>query len=164
MRKIVVVNGSGGSGKDTVVDFAMEILKESNIDRCSSVDIVKEIAKLFGWDGTKDDKTRKLISDLKDIWTEYNNGPFEYIRDRYETVNSDILFVFVREPNEIQKLVDSYGDYVITLLIRRPNIETFNNHADMKVEEYNYDYIIENDGTFDDLKHNIKLFLKDIGF
>jgi len=164
MKKIVVINGPGGSGKDIVIDYAMEILKETLLDRCSSVDQVKKLAKLFGWDGQKDDKSRKLLSDLKDMWTEYNDGPFKYIQSRFESTDSNLLFVHVREPSEIEKIVKSYGDSVATLLIRRPDMENFNNHADIEVENYNYDYIIENNGSLDDLRGNVRIFLKDIGF
>lgn len=164
MKKIVVINGSGGSGKDTVIDYAMEILKETYLERCSSVDQVKEIAKLFGWNGQKDDKSRKLLSDLKDTWTGYNDGPFKYIQSRFESTDSNLLFIHVREPFEIEKIVKSYGDSTVTLLIKRPNTEIFDNHADREVEKYNYDYIIENSGSLDELKENVRIFLKDIGF
>jgi len=164
MKKIVVINGPGGCGKDKVIDIAMEILKETYLERCSSIDQIKEIAKLFGWNGQKDDKSRKLLSDLKDMWTEYNDGPFKYIQGRFESTDSNLFFIHVREPHEIEKIVKSYGNLAVTLLIRRPNTEKFNNHADRGVEDYNYDYIIENNGTLDNLKENVKLFLKDIGF
>ena len=47
MKEIVVINGSGGVGKDTFVQFCGEYTPIMNI---SSVDKVKEAAKvLAGW-------------------------------------------------------------------------------------------------------------------
>ena len=53
-KEIVIINGSGGVGKDAFVEFCNEFTCVKNI---SSVDKVKEAAKvLVNWDGTKDDK------------------------------------------------------------------------------------------------------------
>ena len=63
MKEIVVINGSVGVGKDTFVQFCAEYAPIMNI---SSVDKVKEAAKvLAGWNGEKDEKSRKFLSDLK---------------------------------------------------------------------------------------------------
>ena len=68
-KKIVIINGSGGVGKDAFVEFCGEFTCVKNI---SSVDKVKEAAKvLVNWDGTKDDKSRKLLVDLKRLSIEY---------------------------------------------------------------------------------------------
>ena len=61
-KNIIVINGTGGSGKDTFVEYVSKYAKVYNF---SSVDKVKEIAKLIGWTGTKTDKDRKFLSDLK---------------------------------------------------------------------------------------------------
>lgn len=53
-KKIIVINGTGGSGKDTFVEYVSKYAKVYNF---SSVDKVKEIAKLIGWTGTKLIKT-----------------------------------------------------------------------------------------------------------
>ena len=67
MKEIVVINGSGGVGKDTFVQFCNEYTPIMNI---SSVDKVKEAAKvLAGWNGEKDEKSRKFLSDLKELNT-----------------------------------------------------------------------------------------------
>ena len=78
-KKIVIINGSGGVGKDTFVDFCKEF---TNVRNISSVDKVKEAAKiLVNWNGEKDEKSRKLLSDLKRISVEYNDYPNVYIKD-----------------------------------------------------------------------------------
>ena len=82
MKEIVVINGSGGAGKDTFVQFCGEYTSIMNI---SSVDKVKEAAKvLAGWNGEKDEKSRKFLSDLKELGIEYNDAPFKYISNMAE--------------------------------------------------------------------------------
>ena len=50
-KRVVIINGGGGSGKDTFVEFCAKHAKVINI---SSVDKVKEAAKiLVGWNGEK---------------------------------------------------------------------------------------------------------------
>jgi len=44
MKKIIIINGTGGSGKDTFVNYCSEYIKTVNI---SSVDKVKEAANIL---------------------------------------------------------------------------------------------------------------------
>ena len=60
------------------------------------------------------------------------------------------MFVHIREPEEIQKAKELLG--AKTLLVKNPNVELIkSNDADGRVEEYEYDYTIYNDGTLEDL-------------
>ena len=65
--KIVIVNGAPGSGKTSFE----ELCQDKMGDYCqirSTVDLVKEIASIYAnWDGKKDLKSRKFLSDLKDL-------------------------------------------------------------------------------------------------
>ena len=66
MKKIVIIiNGNGGAGKDTLCDFAGEVYDTMNI---SAITPIKEIAKANGWNGEKDAKSRKFLADLKQIF------------------------------------------------------------------------------------------------
>jgi len=74
--KIIIVNGSSGVGKD---EFA-NLFKKNYQYKCynwSTIDKVKKISEHnFGWNGDKTDEARKFLSEIKRIWTEFNNGPF----------------------------------------------------------------------------------------
>ena len=74
--KIVVVNGPAGAGKDLFVTFCAQFLGTDKIRNYSTVDYVKAIAAQIGWDGTKDLKNRKFLSDLKDVLTEWDDIPY----------------------------------------------------------------------------------------
>jgi len=160
---IVVVNGFPLSGKDEFVKFCILYLKTKSIKgyNKSSVDKVKKIAKEMGWDGNKDPKSRKYLSDIKDLYTWYCDGPTKDIIDFSEN-NDGIIFFHCREPKEIEKLVNKKID-TKTLLIRRFEYTTCDtNHADIYVEEYSYDYIIENIEGLDLLKKSAEKFIEDI--
>ena len=76
-KTIIIINGTGGAGKDTFVSFCAEFEKVLNI---SAVDKVKEAAAiLVGWNGEKDEVSRKLLVDLKQLSIAYNDAPTKYI-------------------------------------------------------------------------------------
>lgn len=155
-KYIVIINGTGGSGKDTFVEFVSKYNKVVNV---SSVDKVKEIATLIGWEGGKSEKDRKFLSDLKKLTTDYNEMPLNDMKEKAEKFrNSDneIMFLHIREPEEIKKAVDTFN--ALTLLIRREGHEIItSNYSDASVENYDYDYIIKNT-TLEDLEQQAKAF------
>lgn len=168
--KIVILNGSARSGKDQFANF---ISKE--YEKCvnwSTIDKVKKVAeKNFNWDGKKTNEARKFLSEIKRIWSEYNNGPFEDIVNKIDKHNNKldkkdkkefIYFIHCREPHEIQKFVDKYNKDCTTVLLKRYDREVPDNDSDRNVDNFNYDYIIENNGDKKDLKNKSIQFLKEI--
>lgn len=63
--------------KDTFVKMvSRQMDKTSNymaVMNISSVDKVKEAAKIIGWNGGKEEKDRKFLSDLKELSSGYND-------------------------------------------------------------------------------------------
>lgn len=159
-KEIIVINGTGGSGKDTFVEFCMKYAKVKNF---SSIDKVKEIARIIGWDGQKREKDRKFLSDLKKLTTDYCDMPFNTIKNAVNEFNNsddEILFIHVREPEEIQKVVDAFS--AKTLLVKRigyANIES--NYSDANVDNYPYNYVIEN-STLEQLDNSALNFVNQI--
>lgn len=159
MKEIIVINGSGGVGKDTFIELCSEYVQIMNI---SSVDKVKEAAKvLAGWNGEKDEKSRKFLADLKNLGVEYNDAPLKYISQKAEEFkNSDnkIMFIHVREAQEIEKCKNLLN--AKTLLITNKNVKAIKtNISDRDVENFKYDYHIHNDGTLKELKEKAKQFV-----
>ena len=143
MKNIVVINGTGGCGKNTFIKLISKYKKVYNF---SSIDKVKEIARIIGWDGTKDEKSRKFLSDLKNLTKEYNDMPYNCTKEAIEEFkNSDceIMFIHIREPEEIKRIVDTFG--AKTLFIKRENLNDItSNSSDGRVSKYKYDYSILN--------------------
>lgn len=159
--KVVVINGNAGAGKDEFVKCCEELIGKDYVFNYSTIDTVKFIATMLGWDGNKDEHGRQCLHDLKEYIVNHFNYPFCEIDDffKFEPMgNYDIIFVHSREPEEIKKIVEKYN--AITLLIRRDGITIPNNPADMNVEMYDYDYIINNNGTREDLKEKAWDFLE----
>lgn len=159
-KQIIIINGTGGSGKDTFVEFCSKYGKIVNF---SSIDKVKEIAKLIGWDGQKTEKDRKFLSDLKKLTTDYNDMAFKNTTDavaQFECSDNEILFIHIREPEEIQRAVSIFK--AKTLLVKRiglANIKT--NYSDANVDNYPYDYIINNT-TLEELDKNALKFISEM--
>ena len=152
MKKVaIVINGAGGVGKDTLCELVAKHIRVMNV---SSITPIKEIAAECGWDGRKDDRSRKFLADLKELCAAYNDYPTNWAKAQYESfLNTDeeILFVHIREPKEIVKYVNATGGAAKTLLVRggeRMKKSVYGNAADDGVENYYYDYYFDNDKGF----------------
>lgn len=183
IKKIIIINGSGGVGKDAfakrvieeTLKLAKRIVPVENEDYCvnpevfyridniitnniSTIDCVKSIAKMFNWNGEKSEKDRKMLSDLKDLMTVYNDYPFKRITAqitdwlRYDKTRPNdmydhsFLFAHCREPKEIDRIKNQFPNDTFTLLVQNPKVAKITgNHADKEVENYNYDFTVVND-------------------
>ena len=151
--KIICVNGYARSGKDEFCNYAFT--NRGLVYPFSTIDKVKQIATDLGWDGVKDKKGRKFLSDLKDCLTEYNDLPSRYIiaeiDNRMSVIDDeyydDVVFlVQMREPEEIKRWKEMYD--ARALLIQRPSFGgDWGNHADDNVLLGEYDYELNNDGS-----------------
>lgn len=163
MRKLVIViNGSAGVGKDTICRL---IGGQYHVMNISSVDPIKKIAADNGWDGRKDEKSRKFLADLKQLFVDFNDLPQKYLLKKYRDFlqsDQEILFVHIREPEEIAKFKNSVGEGCVTLLVRgRDAIKRkWNNSADADVENYQYDFYYQNDKPLDELKKDVIAFFE----
>jgi len=165
-KQIFVINGTGGAGKDTFVQMVSRRMDKMSgymgVMNISSVDRIKDAAKIIGWNGWKEEKDRKFLSDLKELSSKYNDMPFEYMRksvDNFRKSHFQVLFLHIREPEEIKRAVKEFG--AKTILITRNSIEHItSNMADKNVFDYEYDFVIRNNGNIKDLKNKVGIFVK----
>lgn len=166
--KVVIINGKPQSGKDTFCKYAQGYCDDdesANTLIISSVDPLKEMLTQLGWDETKTDKIRDMLMDMKQLWVQNQDGPtmflFNNILEFHKacTGEDNIVFVHIREPEEIKKLVnaltgfESMGIDVISLLVIRkgeedtPNqpAETRRSDDEALINSYEYDVTINND-------------------
>ena len=171
-KQIFIINGSGGVGKDEFVQTVKSQASKERIvvDNYSSVTKVKEIAEIIGWDGSKSEKDRKFLSDLKVLTTKYNDMPFKYMKKYVDIFmnlikfdKARILFLHIREPEEIARAINEFKEYnAKAILVKRDSVRHItSNMADENVYNYNYDIIINNNGTVEDLKEKARCFLND---
>ena len=160
--KIFVTNGKGRVGKDTFQTMVINIAAQHNIKigKLSSIDYIKNIAKTFGWNGEKELKDRKMLSDLKDILTEWGDIPHKEVCKKItelERDNVQAIFIDSREPADIQRFVNEYN--ACTILVKRNTMDIlYGNHADDEVENYNYDIIIDNSRGLKELQEEAQIF------
>ena len=174
MVKIAVINGAPGVGKSEFERLCQEQCSVAHrqsgfvkgndlwISIISTVDFVKEVATMCGWDGTKTLENRKFLSDLKRLLIQWNNVPYKIIENHAKTLPGGDWLVLVdcREPVEIQKLKD--GLNATTVLMRRESVENneTSNESDAKVFEYDYDLTIWNNSDIIDLEKKAKEFIE----
>ena len=161
-KKIFILNGVGTSGKG---EFASRLSKHIPTIKYSIIDMIKEVAEDLGWEGSKTEKDRKFLSDLMDLATEYNDSPYRDVASLVNAFKTElpetVLIIDMRDPIDIKRAVDDFG--AETILIRNPNVGKIkSNHADANVENYRYDYIIENNGSLEQLESTVELFIKTV--
>lgn len=164
-KKIFIINGSGGVGKDTFVKLVGKFIDVKNY---SSVQPMKDAARLLGWNGGKTEKDRKFLSDLKVLASKYNcytyyKNILKQIQEFLNDENTLVLFIHMRDPKDIENIIDIYndiinfkGDYnpIETILVKRDNIKDINsNIADARVNDYKYDFTVLNNGTLLELEN-----------
>ena len=160
-KQIFITNGMARSGKDTFAEYLNDFVRTF---KYSSIAEVKDIVKQCAWDGTKDEKSRKFLSDLKVLTSQFNDMPFQAIKTTVDQFKEDkekrILLIDIREPKEIEKAKKAFG--AKTILIKRNNVKSItSNMADAGVFDYDYDFIIENNGTLDDFYWTVYNFAKE---
>ena len=168
MVKVVIVNGMPESGKTTFQERCQSKLRECGYITVikSSVEWVKEIAIHCGWDGIKNDKNRKFLSDLKRVLTDWDDAVLNnlvYKVDSYHYTGGNwVIFIDIREPKEIEKAKKVFN--ALTTVVRRPQVECnyYNNSSDMEVFEYKYDYTIWNDSNLEALDTEIDRFINNM--
>jgi adenylate kinase family enzyme len=169
VKQIVVINGYPKSGKDTFIDACGN---HTNILRYSIIDWVKSIARACGWEGKKTPQDRKFLCELKDLMEGYNDMPFQAVcnvTEEFYDKNDGVIFITMREPKDIERFKTLYPN-AVTLFINRPLARFVNkvvaddvrNRADDNVENYNYDYYIDNKGTVEALEESAVTFLNDL--
>ena len=175
--RVVIINGIPTAGKDTFVQMVADYCnmdESANVFNISSVEPIKDILVGFGWNGDKSDDIRDMIAGIKKLWIATQNGPTTFLFTniyQYHMMHTDednIIFCHVREPIEIDKLVNVLAGMEImgieerTILVDRTSVHSDTNISsdDIKnVTNYQYDSYIYNDGTLDQLKEMAENFV-----
>lgn len=159
MKKIFVINGKPKSGKDT---FVKMVSKYAATENFSSIEKIKEMALKIGWDGKKDEAGRWFLSELKSILSRYNDLPYKETEKQINTFlasNDEILFIHIREPSEITRIVKDFG--AESIIVIRNTTERLSNDSDRYVEEYpSYTYLLDNNKDLKNLDKVAKGFVK----
>lgn len=173
--KVYIINGSGGSGKDTFCDLVWTAM--DNFDPHCLVHTyhtsapAKKWASLMGWDEeTKRPMDRRFLCELKDMLDYWDNVTYKYLKEKiegvlynYTTFDRKILFLHAREDKDITWIKEyccKKGIYCKTIKVNRKVLNEnskYGNHADDGVSKSGiaYDYVIDNNGTKVDLTKEV---------
>ncbi len=165
-KHVFVINGSGGVGKDTFCQAAEQFWRVQNI---SSITPICTLARAAGWDGEKTPAARRFLSELKQACTAFNDLPLRYCVEQYQVFmqnDRQILFVHIREPEQIDRFRQAVGPRCKAILVRRPAMEQsrgpLGNYSDDNVADYVYDGVFINDSVLEALPERVHWFLKDM--
>lgn len=161
-KTLFIVNGFPRAGKDTFMDemVAHFSVMQLKCKKHSTIDTVKRVAKELGWDGEKSPDMRAMLSELKDLYTKYFNGPLNEIKYCLKETDIDQLYTAMREPDEIARTVawaKANDIRVHTILVRSAKREetVHTSHSDSNVLEYPYDLIMHNDSSIEEFRISI---------
>lgn len=164
-KLVIVMNGKGGTGKDTLCDALRADYRVVNI---SAITPIKEIAKIYGWNGEKDEKSRRFLANLKRAFADYNDLPNRYLQDEYEKFRAgqaDVLCVHIRESDQIAKFVGGVALPCVTILVTRDlgtGGKQYGNDADDGVAEYSYDYEFDNNGSIEESAEKFRALIRSV--
>jgi len=139
---VFVINGKAGTGKDTLINFAMQYFTVRNI---SSVLMVKDLCMQAGWDGVYDVRGRQLLVDIKEALVKYDDLPLKFLlaeHAKFRAVEQDVMFVHIREAKEIAKFKKAVPE-AKTLLIKRGEDDGCLDTSEAQID-YKYDFVIDN--------------------
>ena len=169
--KVICISAKARHGKDTVA----ELLKESLENKGNKVlithfaDLLKYICKtFFGWNGEKDEKGRTLLQYIgTDVVGKKRPSYWvDFLVDFLKLFEMEWDYVVIpdcRYPIEISKVKEIFDTAL--LRVERPNFdngltEAQKNHpSEVDMDNYDFDYIIYNDGDIKSLKIKVENFI-----
>lgn len=185
--KIIMISGKSQSGKDTIANIITQTLqkKDYNILTIHFADLVKFYAtRYFNWNGNKDENGRALLQKIgttimRERWPTYWA---EIIAKFIDALGDDIFFDYVIIPdwrfiNEFETVYDYaqlFHQKVITIRVNRYNedgtpywnsqmtLEQRQHISECELDNFNFEWIISNRGTLDDLQDSAKVILESI--
>lgn len=145
-KRIIVINGKGGSGKDTLVhEFHKKVSKEYHSDICMNITSIRPVELLIGeirslsdefsapvckYETKKSDEYRMLMHTLKTETDKYCDLSYSYLmnvvtKKWLNDINVKWLFVHIREPENIERFVSSMKaiqNYILMNSYKEENI------------------------------------------
>lgn len=157
--KIVAISGKAGSGKTTV---SHHLADKYGYTGLNFADALKEEAIRMGWDAVKDDRGRKLLQRLGQVGREYTEDCWvnlleSLIKDTFQT--DKVVVGDCRYKNEALWVRSKGG---ILLRIERPDNpwalkgDAAQHHSETDLDGFcDFDAVVVNDGTLDELREKI---------
>ena len=174
MKKILLISGKSGSGKDQVATYMEDYLKEDNqkVLVTHFADPVKFFLKQhYGYTGAKTPEERSLLQRIgtdvvknkyPDYWGNIISQFISAVKDEWDyAIIPDFRF-----PDELMCIKDFNQTSILTLRVNRyakegksyinpkMTIEQLNHISENALDNFHFDLYINNNGDLDTLKNN----------
>lgn len=173
--KIIIIGGKSRSGKDTIASFIKNHYEKENkkVIILQYSHYIKEYAKTISdWDGSELDKPRRLLQVLgTDIIR--NNIDVDFFTKRtiedikvYSYFYDIIIISDARFKREIELVKNSFNE-VLVIGVKRTNyqseltLEEKNHSTENDLDDYNFEVLIENNSTLENLELKVNEIFKD---
>ena len=167
--KIFIVAGKARHGKDTVASMIRDIYSDKKCINLSYGSYIKDYAmKISDWDGLEETKPRELLQHLGTEVIRNNIDEEFFIKRLCDDIKVYSYYFDVatisdaRFPEEIDIPRDMFSD-VFVIKVVRENFESNlteeqkKHRTETALDDYdNYDYVIYNDGSLEDLEEKVK--------
>lgn len=172
--KIIILSGKARSGKDTSLEILKKKYEQIGLKVISLfyASYIKEYAKKISkWDGSDETKPRTLLQVLgTDIIRNTIDDKF-FINRIIEDIKVYSKFfdvIIVGDARFIEEIEDIKNNFsnVVSINIRRENKDLLTKKEQLHITETaldnyeNYDYIIENNGTIEELERKLEEMIK----
>ena len=166
-----MVTGKAGCGKDTFYEIASNIIKQNTI-RLAFADMVKSVAYMYGWDGNKDERGRKLLQTVGAVGREYDEYVWiKPVINKIKSLSRGTIPIItdLRFATEYWAINDLLQEkvYVVNIVGRQSDLGVNANdvsEAGLTEEELGTKFItIDNSGTMEEFELNVKKALKEMG-
>lgn len=160
---IIIINGKGASGKDTIIQNIQEMYDVANITSIApalkaSIDNNWLSQNPDAKNYVKSEKGRRFLSKLNKLLDDEFDISMKYLLKECHC-KQNVKFVHIREPENIEDFktllsVAYSSEKVITLLVKSDRTEDkiYGNPADDRCEDYEYDEEFINNYSLEKLK------------
>jgi dephospho-CoA kinase len=179
MERIILVSGKAQNGKDTFAELLEEQLYHRGyltvVDRFAKY-IKGYLKDYYKWDGmTKNENIRNKLQWLgtERIKEDLNYKCFHAKRlaEDFQIVQDDFDYFIVadtRFEDEVYIMKSMFPKEVITVRIERDGItggltkEQLQHKSETALDNFRFDYKIKNNGTLENLKNEVEIFIEQI--
>ena len=158
--KIIGICGWATSGKDTAADFVEQHL--DGVLRYSMATPVKEVAKhYFDWDGKKDLRGRQLLIDVGMAGRRYDPNVWLRAAERHRYIWQHKYNYMVIPDIRFENEADWVSQNGILIRVYREGVQQIDHVSEKELDDYLTRYVIQNNGTKEDLSKEVELTLQE---
>lgn len=159
-KVVILISGKARSGKTTIAGMIQQEIGGEIIPFAKHL---KAQAVGLGWDGEKDDKGRTLLQVLGDVVKQYHGLDY-YAGVVCQQVKGIVIVDDWRYPYE----KDVFGENVVTIRVNRRGDNGLSEEqkahpSETALDNGDFNVIIENSKSLEELEEWVKIILKAIG-